>query len=744
MLKNFFSKKPIKIILFIIAIILTIILSFCVYFLALTSNHHLDESKLIDLSRTITYYDTNGIVLTEKSNNTEIVNILELKDHTKNAFIAIEDKRFYSHNGIDKKGLLRAIIKNISTFSFKEGASTISQQLIKNTHLSSEKTFKRKLIELKLAKELEKKYSKNEILEKYLNTIYFGENCFGLAKASKYYFDKLPENLTISQSAMLAGIIKAPSNYSPINNFEKAISRRNIVLDNMFEQNFISKSQLTDAKNEKIVIKKEESLNNYSFLLKNEINNFIDKSKYSSTKLKVFTTIDTKKQNEIENILSLDKTNALKSAILCNKNGEINAFYCNSIIGKRQIGSLIKPLGVYAPAIENNIINECSLILDEKTSFNGYSPENYGNNYLGYVSAKTALAKSLNIPSVKIIQSLGTENALYYLSKLGLSFNEKDANLSLALGASLYGESLYNIVGAYTVFLNNGYRKTLTIIKEIKDENNKTIYKPIKSQNKVFNDDTTYIVNDMLKSCVENGTAKKLKELNINLRAKTGTVGCNKGNTDAYCISYNTENILGIWLGNKENEYMSNIITGGSIPCELSKKIWHKIYDNNTNIKDFEQPKSVEEVLIDKIDYEENHTVLKADINAPKRYVISYLFKNSNLPLKQSTRFSIPKIENPKSLANNKGILISLCLPEYYNSTIYRVENGNRIEIYDTFNKNKIEFIDSNILPNTLYEYIIIPYYFDGANKHYGEEKYIKVKSNFIDEINNFWEDNFE
>ena len=229
-------KKTIKIFLIVIFSIFLIVSAFLLFFHITLIDVKFDKNRLINLNHTVTCYDSNGEIFSVESNGVSVSDNEEIPEHTKQAFISIEDKRFYKHNGIDFKGLLRATFNNIKSFSLKEGASTISQQLIKNTHLSNEKTLKRKFSEIKLTRELEKQYDKNKILETYLNTIYFGDGCYGITTASKHYFNKSPSELNINESAVLAGIIKAPSNYSPVNNYEKCFERKNLVLKEMLAQ----------------------------------------------------------------------------------------------------------------------------------------------------------------------------------------------------------------------------------------------------------------------------------------------------------------------------------------------------------------------------------------------------------------------------------------------------------------------------------------------------------------------------
>ena len=238
-------KKLGKIALLLLLAATALLLTGLVIFNCITADAKLDKNKLINYGQTITIYDDSGQKIQSSSieGNRNTVLVCDLKEHTKNAFISSEDRKFYSHNGLNYGRMVKALFKNIASFSFKEGASTISQQLIKNTHLSNDKTLSRKLKEIKLTRQLERAYSKDEILEMYLNTIYFGHSCYGLQSAAKFYFDTDAENLTLTQSATLAGLLTSPNNYSPFKNPEKCLTRRNIVLNSMRECSFISDAE---------------------------------------------------------------------------------------------------------------------------------------------------------------------------------------------------------------------------------------------------------------------------------------------------------------------------------------------------------------------------------------------------------------------------------------------------------------------------------------------------------------------
>ena len=724
-------KKALKIILFVFLSIIVLISGFMVYAFSVSNSVKLDESKLINLEYTTSIYDKDGEVYLEQANSKEIVTSKDIPAHVKNAFVAIEDKRFYTHNGVDYKGLFRATIKNITSFSLKEGASTITQQLIKNTHLSGKKTLKRKIQEIALAKKLEKKFSKDQILTSYLNTIYFGDGCFGISNASNRYFSKKVSDLTINEGAILAGLIKAPSTYSPTQNEEKCFNRKNVVLSCMYNQGFISNEEYLKNKEKPInlIINTEVKLKNYSYLVNNEIDKIILPQTRYQGKLKVFTYLDTTLQNNLEKELTKYDLGTDKSAIILNSNSNILAY--SSTVGeiKRQVGSVIKPLLVYGPAIETDAVCELTPILDEKTDFNGYSPSNYGDKYYGYVSVKDSLAKSLNVPAVKLLNTVGVKKAVSYLNKTAIKVNSTDENLSLALGSTSNGSTLLDVSSSYSVFQNDGNYIKAKCISKIIDEKGKIIYKDKDEKTKVFSNETTFILNDMLHETVTSGTAKKLSLLPFTTYAKTGTVGNDLGNTDAYSISYNKDYILGVWLGNKDNSLMDNSITGGSFPTKIAYDVWNKLYINSIPPEKFSS-NTVKEYLIDKISYDEDHKILLADKNTPKRYVLSGLFKSTDKINKSSKIFSRPIIENVELSVNYNRIIMQLCVKEYYDARVYKLINGKRKLIYDTNTNGEKTFTDYDVLENNYYEYVVVPYYEIDGKEFLGEEYFInKIKT---------------
>lgn len=724
-------KKVLKILGVITLSIFILILCFAVYLFALSFGVKIDESKLSENKKTIVFCYENGEIIEENNGTNSITAANDIPDHVKNAFIAIEDKRFYSHKGIDFKGIMRATFNNVKSVSLKEGASTITQQLIKNTQLTNEKTLKRKVAEIKMAIMLEKKYSKNDILNMYLNTIYFGGNCYGITSASEYYFNKSPKNLTVSEGATLAGIIKAPSSYSPFNNYQKCLKRRNTVLHEMFSQGYLKIDEYNQSVNESLTTVEAKQTYDYADFVKKEFDKIVENGLSKKRNLKVITYCDKKIQDLTkENIVNQEKIN--NSIVITDTQAHLKAFGSTCNPQYRNLGSVIKPLLVYAPAIETNQIASCSLINDEKTDFGGYSPKNYGDEYFGNISAKTALAKSSNVSAVKILNSIGIEIAKNYVNKTAIELNEKDDNLCIALGSTQKGAMLTDIVSSYTVFPNRGLFNKTKAIKKIIDETGNVIYENKDENRRVFSYDTAFILNDMLKETVTNGTARKLKSLNFPVCAKTGTAGSESGNTDAYSVSYNGDFVIGVWFGNAENELMPNSITGGNQPTATAASIWNNIYDSVNLPSDTFVDDRINKVDIDLISYNEGKIEI-ADDNAPERYKRKEYIKAGFIIPFKSNRFSHPTIQNAKISLNNRTVNIELCQTEYTEIKIIKTIKGRETCIYDSKINGKKEIISDVIKPNEECVYTVIPYYENEEKSFIGEKQVLpKIKSSEV------------
>ncbi|MBE7086278.1 MAG: hypothetical protein E7366_03910 [Clostridiales bacterium] len=684
------------------------------YYLAVTKNVALSPEKLLLSDKNITVFDGDGMEVKTALALKQNAKIENIQKHTKQAFIAIEDKRFYKHNGFDWRRIVKAALKNAKSKSFKEGASTISQQLIKNTHLCQEKTIKRKLQEWKLTNELEKRYTKNEILEKYLNSIYFGHSCFGIQAAAEFYFGKNPEELTIADSAILAGLVKSPNNYSPFKSPESCLRRRNSVLSFMLANGFIDELQKNEAMREPLPERKTTKKDDgYLTFVFDELSALSEEYHFKiGGNIRIFTHLDQALQAKTEEILS-HVTDCNKTAVVLDKH--TGCFKtCVSDVGNipRLPGSLIKPLLVYAPAIEEDILSPATPILDEKVDYNGYQPNNYDNHFHGYVSARESVEKSLNIPAVKTLSALGVSKGAAYLESLGLSVEESDLSLALALGGMKRGFTLTDLASAYSAFQHEGMLPNSGFIEKISINGN-TVYQKTKSFKKVFSDSTSFLMTDMLKGVAKTGTAKKLRNLPFEIAAKTGTAGTEHGNTDAYALSYTTMDCAAVWLGNAEGGVISH--TGGGEPCNALLKINEYLYEQYQSkqiaIPPFPSCEDVTLVDLDKTIYSTTHTFVLADKNAPSEYRLQDWFKTSNIPLKQSNFFSNPTILSPTiSLKNNKiEIVFDENCPRYYQYKIERSDYDTHTTVYE--GDFISVFIDPNIQNDKIYIYTVTPLY---------------------------------
>lgn len=615
----------------------------------ITKNEAFDRSKLVNPDLTIQVYDKDSSLISDKNMfNNQYIKLSGMNQKTVSAFLAIEDKNFYSHNGINVKRMVKAMLKNIKSGHTREGASTISQQLIKNTHLSSEKTYSRKLKEIALAMKMEKELDKDEILENYLNVIYFGNNIYGIENAAKFYFSKPAAELEIGESAILAALIKSPANYCPINSSGNCLRRRNIVLSEMKSDEYITeeeyRKEIEKPLQTNINKNFDNGQNSYSQAAIDEATTILKMpaKQIAIGGYKIYTYHNKSKQEGL-------KTSITKEGLTCdmagisidNSTNGIEAFYGDSsysvLKAKRQPGSTIKPILVYGPAMNENIISPSTKILDDEININGYAPQNFSKTYSGYVSVRDAISKSINIPAVKTLSYLGIDKAKFYAQRLGLKFDEKDNGYALALGGMTYGTEIKTLASAYSSFAKNGFFAPATFISKIVDKNGNVVYENSKIYDQVLREDANYLMLSTLMTTAKEGTAKKLASLPYMVAAKTGTVGNEEYNTDAYNISLTSEDTVAVWIGDLSGGNIGRL-TGGNQPTNIAKSYFNTIYQKHTPA-DFETPTSVTEVEVDAIELDKNHLVLKANDFMPERYKIKELFSKFNLPKDKSTNF---------------------------------------------------------------------------------------------------------
>ena len=666
-------KKIYKAIIVAFALLVLIpLIFFMILFGINLSTVHLDTSMLNSYNSKITLYDRDSTPIIQTSpTGQNTVNLNELPQYVIDAFIATEDKRFYEHNGINIGRIIKATFTNIINGYAKEGASTITQQLIKNTHLSSEKTLDRKVKEILLALQLEKEYTKDEILSTYFNILYFGHNIYGLQDASTIYFGHDATELTLWESATLAGIIKSPASYSPINNPENCQNRRNLVLSLMLKQSKITQDEFNNAIQKPLKIAnydtKSESL--YYKMVRDEALKLlnISEKELSTSGLKVYTYLNKNLQDKLTSIHSELKLTTSQNDIIMiadNKANSIIACVGNKEDSKRQCGSLIKPILCYASAFENNILTPASHILDDEIDYNGYSPKNANGKFNGWVTVRNALTQSLNIPAVKTLEYVGIDNAKKFAKQFGLEFTPDDNHLALALGAMEQGTTVKQICDAFTTFANNGYYYPSVFISKIEDFSGKVLYSRAteKQEQKACRDDTAFLINNILQDCTQKGTAKKLASLNLPIASKTGTVGSENGkNTDAWCVSYCPEYTITSWCGNVSGESENDLPktqNGGTICAKINYDILSNLKQTNT-ISNFKKPDSVISAWIDKDILEKQHKVIVNDkSNGIKEYFSKYNLPKENKNLKTNNIFEINYDSKDESITwayNNKN-----------------------------------------------------------------------------------------
>ncbi|MEW4282673.1 transglycosylase domain-containing protein [Priestia koreensis] len=590
-----------KISLFLVMVgMVTLLLSGC-SFQTIRDIRHIDAKKLAAAESTV-LYDKDGDEIDKLYTTVprENVDLSDLPDYVRMAFISTEDKRFYDHGGIDFKGIFRATTKNIVTFSKAEGASTITQQLARNLFLTNEKTFTRKFKEVILSYALENKLSKDQILELYLNQVYFGSGVYGIGAASKLYFQKDASDLSVSEAAILAGLPKAPSRYSPSNDPKLTKQRRDVVLQLMYNSGVITEGQLKDAKNEDIeqvsVPSKEQSPNQafIDYIVKDAGKTYgVTRAALYKGGYKIYTDFDPDLQESLNQAVDQfyfaddrsDQKVEIGAAALNPKNGMIQAMYggrsykqngLNRATVPYQPGSSIKPLAVYAPALETNDWTPDSTLKDERgTDFNGYKPKNAGGEYFGKVTVEEALVRSLNVATVTLLNEIGVSKGYDFVTESGIPLDKGDKNLALALGGLTKGASPLQMAQAYTTFANDGVLEETRAIKKIVFPDGVIQSKELQTKEMMSKEHADQM-NEMLMKVVDKsyGTGHRAQLYNEDVAGKTGTTlwqSSNRvANKDAWFAGYTDKNLLVIHAGFDRTDNSHYLRSGGGdVPARI-------------------------------------------------------------------------------------------------------------------------------------------------------------------------------
>jgi penicillin-binding protein 1A len=543
---------------------------------------HLPPIQSLEIPKrppTIQIVGMDGSVLAQRGEMAGAnVSLKDLPPYLPKAFIAIEDRRFYSHFGIDPLGIARAAVTNVLRRGVSQGGSTLTQQLAKNLFLTQERTMQRKLQEAELAIWLERKHSKNEILELYLNRVYFGSGAYGVEAAAQKYFGKPARNVTIAEAAMLAGLVKSPSRLAPNRNPEGAEQRAQVVLAAMADAKFITAAQAQASIGHPSYNVKPAGAGTVNYVadwigeVLDDLVGQIDQS------IVVQTTIDPKLQSVAEAAIIDElaaksvKFNVSQGALVAmTPDGAVRAMvggrnysdsqYNRAVTARRQPGSAFKPF-VYLTALEQGLTPD-TIRQDAPLEIKGWRPENYTHEYFGAVTLTQALAMSLNTVAVRLGLEVGPKNVVRTAHRLGIS-SKLEPNASIALGTSEV--SVVELVGAYAPFANGGFAVSPHVVTRIKTLEGKLLYmRQPDERNQVVEPRTVAMMNAMMRETLISGTAKKAEIPGWMAAGKTGT---SQDFRDAWFIGYTANLVTGVWLGNDDNSPTKKA-TGGGLPVEV-------------------------------------------------------------------------------------------------------------------------------------------------------------------------------
>ncbi|MFE7061553.1 transglycosylase domain-containing protein [Sutcliffiella sp. NPDC057660] len=591
-----------------------------------------DVSALTEpLPQATVIYDRHGEVASKlTASKIEGVSSEDIPDVMKLAVVAVEDRRFYEHDGFDFVGTLRAFSTNVKAGGVVQGGSTITQQLAKNVFLTHEKTFKRKFDEFFLAKKVEKAYTKDQIISLYLNQIYFGEGAWGIKNAAAVYFAKEPSELTLAEAATIAGLIKAPSALSPLNNPERSIERRNLVLHLMYDQKFITLEELEAAKAEELKLETrnvdpyEGKYPSYMDYILEEANKMygISESELLAGGYKIYTSLEPKAQEALENVYA-DPANfptapsgevAQSSGILMDpKTGGIlgliggrdykfRDFNRASRLAK-QPGSTVKPLLVYTPALEKGY-DMYDMLNDSPIDIDGYKPLNHTLDYRGEVSMYDAVLNSYNVPAVSLLHEMGVETGVEAAKKLYLPITENDHNLAaLALGGFDKGIAPKHLAEAYTIFPNKGELVESHAILKIETGDGDAVANFEGEKEQVVSKEAAEKMTYILQNVVEEGSGKNAIIQGREVAGKTGSTQTrddnHKATSNQWFAGFTPQVVGAFWIGfdkPTEDLYLPIISGAGSPSAKIFQQVvseaWKDEPVESFNLPAFGKPKA--------------------------------------------------------------------------------------------------------------------------------------------------------
>lgn len=534
-------------------------------------------------------YSSDGMLIAELyEKNKDYVPLADISQPMKEAIIAIEDHRYYNHMGIDFIGILRALYIDLSQGEVVEGGSTITQQLVRNLFLSNEKTFKRKITESFLAFKAERKYRKAEILEMYLNEIYFGNGCYGVEAAAMKYFKKHAKDLDLTESTVLAAIPKSPNLYEPVSHLSSNKSRQKDILNRMVDLKMVTREEANSALQREVKVQppdEESQQYRFPFFTTEVIKQLVEqygRQRVFNDGLVITTTLDSRAVQAAEDVVKrkaaelkgkgiaatnicIVSVNPVDGAVLSLVGGTDFAKDQNNLaLIPRQPGSSIKPIH-YAGAIEKGLINENSMINAKSKEFNKYF---VSSKMDGSVTVMSALKHSINVPAVEVVNMLGVKNALENLKKFGITtISENDCNLAIALGGMYYGIKPVEMAAAFATFANQGKYNKPFMIKTVKDHQGTVLFQHEARPEQIISPRTAQIISKILIEAVRGGTGRRAN-ISGNEAGKTGTTD------DSRClwfVGYTNEISTAVWVGNSNNRPVYGY-TGG----DLASPIWRE------------------------------------------------------------------------------------------------------------------------------------------------------------------------
>lgn len=699
----------------------------------------LDVNRITQMNAASVMYDKDDreIAFLNGSETPVQISSNEIPDVARKAFVAAEDARFYSHGGIDLRRIFGAFLSDIKSMSLQEGASTITQQLVKLTHLSGVKTFARKANEAYLALRLEKQMSKEDILTAYMNKAYFGEGAYGIENAARIYFSKSAQNLDLPEAALLAGILKSPAGNNPFTHPENAAARREYVLERMAELGYITEDEANEARLAPLPERPARKADAGQWYSDQVISEACEKLSVRADDLftggyKIYTCFDPEAQANADR-LYLNASNFPENAAdgtpvqsafcaIAPEDGAIRALVGGreyevrrglnrATQSRRQPGSTFKPISVYAAAVDALGLSPASILDDSPRTFaGGYTPVNAGGVYGGLVTLRSALSRSLNVASVSLIEFTGIDLARQYAMNAGIRLDESDNGLSLALGGLTYGVTPVELAAAYAPLANGGKSAQAHTIRKIVDRNGKTVYEFTPARRTVMSETSAYLITSMLKTAATEGSAKALAAAGTPIAGKTGTASAPvSGNRDIWTAAYTPDLVACVWMGFDETDE-THLLPSGTGGSGYPARLLASFFKAEGEGRDFPVPPGVSRARIDRLSLENESRLLLAPDYAPDSLTLTEVFASGREPRAYSSAFDTP--EKPACIhgevsASGESRIRLISVSGAYEYVLFRNDSGGKTVVAVSSAPAGSEILFSDNMPGSFADYTV-------------------------------------